>query len=94
MQAIETLDDLRQYVQQTLCARDALDPSQFPMHESILTRRGRPCGLYFCQFGPRLTKAHAIWDSDHQVLAFYDASGARFEKIVLTRGPLPRRLAA
>ena len=94
MLAIPSLEELRAYVRQTLCERHALDPAQFAMDESLLTRGGRPCGLYFCQYGPRLMKAHAVWDSQHAVVAFYDSSGARFHQIHLTHGPDPRNLAA
>ncbi len=94
MQAIQSLEELRRYVQTTLCERHALDSKQFPLVESVLTRSGRPCGLYFCQPGPRLLKAHAVWDSEHAVLAFYDSSGNRFHKVRLSPGPDPQRLAA
>jgi len=94
MQSFGSMDELRQYVQQTLCERHALDAKQFPLSESLLTRGGRPCGLYFCQPGPRLMRAHAVWDSELAVLAFYDASGARFHQVRLKDGPDPRRLAA
>lgn len=90
MQLIQSMDELRQLVQETLCLRHSLDPSQFAMNEFLLRRRGRPCGVYFCQHGPRLMTAHAIWDADWHVLAFYDASGARFQKIVLSGGPAGR----
>src|SRR5881396_379910 len=67
MHSIQSLEELRHYVQETLCERHALDPQQFPLVESLLTRAGRPCGLYFCQHGPRLMKAHAVWDGEHAV---------------------------
>jgi hypothetical protein len=94
MDSIQSLEELRRYVQTTLCDRHALDPKQFPMDESLLTRSGRPCGLYFCQYGPRLMKAHAVWDGEHAVVAFYDSSGARFQKVQLAKSPDPGRLAA
>ena len=94
MESIQSLEQLRHFVQEILCERHSLDPKQFPMVESVLTRAGRPCGLYFCQPGPRLLKAHAVWDGEQSVLAFYDASGNRFHKIQLAKGPDPRRLAA
>ncbi len=94
MHSVQSLEDLRRYVQETLCKRHALDPKQFPLVESVLTRAGRPCGLYFCQPGPRLMKAHAVWDGEHAVLAFYDSSGNRFHKVRLKGGPDPRALAA
>ena len=94
MESIQSLEELRRYVQQTLCERHALDPEQFPLDESLLTREGRPFGLYFCQHGPRLMKSHAVWDSQHAVLAFYDSSGTRFHKVYLRKGPDLGRLAA
>jgi hypothetical protein len=94
MLAFQSVDELRRYVRQTLCERHALDPEQFPMIESVMTRGGRPSGLYFCQHGPRLMKAHAVWDHKHSVLAFYDASGVRFHTVKLARGPDPAALAA
>jgi hypothetical protein len=94
MDSIQNIEQLREYVQQTLCERHALEPTQFPMVESILTRAGQPCGLYFCQHGPRLTKAHAVWAGERSVVAFYDDSGNRFHKVQLRHGPDPRRLAA
>ena len=94
MQSIETVEELRRFVQQTLCERHALDPTHFPMDQSVLTRAGRPCGLFFCQYGPRLMKAHAVWDADHAVVAFYDAGGVRFHAVQLAKAPDPRRLAA
>ena len=94
MQSIQSVEELRRYVQQTLCERHALDPNQFPMSESLLTRGGRPCGLYFCQPGPRLMRAHAVWDSKLAVVAFYDASGERFHQVRLKDGPDAQRLAA
>jgi hypothetical protein len=94
MESIHNLEQLRQYVQQTLCERQALEASQFPLVESMLTRAGRPCGLYFCQHGPRLMKAHAVWDGERSVVAFYDDAGNRFHKVQLSNGPDPRGLAA
>ncbi len=74
------LEELREYVRRTLCERHSLDPSQYPMDEHILTRRNRISGLYFCQYGPRMMHAHAVWDAERGVLAFYDTGGNRFLK--------------
>jgi hypothetical protein len=94
MLSIQDLDELRAYVQTTLCERLALDPKHFPMDESLLVRARRPCGLYFCQHGPRLVKAHAVWDARHSVVAFYDSTGLRFHQVRLMQGPDPLKLAA
>ena len=93
MLSIPTVEELRRFVQQTLCERHALDPQHFPMDQAVLTRGGRPCGLYFCQYGPRLMKAHAVWDNEHSVVAFYDAAGSRFQKVHLAAGPDPASVA-
>jgi len=74
------LGELREYVHRTLCARHSLDPNQYPMDEHVLLRRNRISGLYFCQYGPRMMHAHAVWDAERGVLAFYDSSGNRFLK--------------
>ena len=74
------LDELRDYVRRTLCERHCLDPDEYTMSEHVLVRRGRPAGMYFCQYGPRMMQAHAVWDAERSVLAFYDSAGVRFLK--------------
>jgi hypothetical protein len=81
--AIQTLDELREYVTETLCERYQLDTDAFPMTEQILVRAGTPCGIYFCLHGPRSVKVSAIWETDRNTILFYDSSGERFDKIQL-----------
>ena len=81
--AIQTLDELREYVNETLCEHHQLDTDAFPMTEQILVRTGTPCGIYFCLHGPRSLKVSAIWETDRNTILFYDSSGERFNKIQL-----------
>lgn len=91
---LPTLEDLRAYVQKTLCAHDKLDPSQAPLDESTITRSGRPCGLFFQVTGPRLLRTYAVWAAEEHRILFYDSTGARFSQTRLSESPDPRRLAA
>lgn len=92
--ALPTLDQLRRHVLLTLCARDNLDPSQTPMHQSVLTRSGRPCGLFFQVQGPRLLKTYAVWAGEEDRILLYDSTGLRFAEIRLSEAPDPLKLAA
>ena len=67
--ALPTLDELQKHVLTILCKPDNLDPAQTPMQQAVITRRGKPCGLFFQVFGPRLLKNYAIWAGDeHRIL--------------------------
>lgn len=91
---LPTLDALRRHVLETLCAHDHLDPGQTPLHQAIIKRAGRPCGLFFQVQGPRQVKAHAVWAGEEGRILFYDSGGLRFAEIRLREAPDPRRLAA
>jgi hypothetical protein len=98
-QAIRTLDELRTYVNQTLCQREQLEQGAFHMTERILVRGGKPCGIYFCLHGPRAVRFTAIWASDTNTVLFYGADGERYGKTRLVQSPrfastLPSRSAA
>jgi len=77
-QRIHTLDDLRGYISQTICAREQLEVDAYVMTEVVLTRSGAPCGRYYCIHGPRATKYSAIWVSDRNRVLFYDSTGERY----------------
>jgi len=77
-QPIRTLDDLREYVNETLCEHYQLDLDAFRMSERLLLRGNRPCGIYFCLHGPRAVRFSAIWESDRNQVLFYSATGERF----------------
>ena len=80
---IENLDDLRSYIHKVLCDQEQLLLGAFRMTERLLTRGGRPCGLYFCVHGPRSVKISAVWDASSGAVLFYGSSGERFHKMLL-----------
>ena len=57
---LPTLDALREHVRNILCAHDQLDAVQTPLHQAVITRSGRPCGLFFQVQGPRMVKTYAF----------------------------------
>ena len=50
---LPTMDDLTKFVHIKLCQKDALDPDQTPLGLTLITRKGKPCGLFFHVQGPR-----------------------------------------
>jgi hypothetical protein len=93
-QRIETLDDLRDYVNETLCQHEHLEIGAFPMTERLLLRGSKCCGLYFCLHGPRQTKFSAIWETENNTILFYDSTGERFLKTRLVAAPSLELVAA
>jgi hypothetical protein len=93
-QQIESLCDLREYVNTTICARYQLKEGVFAMTERVLLRGNKRCGIYFCLQGPRATKFTAIWDSDHNQVLFYGSRGERFLKTQLIESPQLESAAA
>src|SRR5262249_38635432 len=92
--ALPTLEEVRRHVLEPLCAHDRLDPGQTPLHQAVITRRGRPCGLFFQVQGPRLLKTYAVWTGEENRILFYDSTGLRFAQTRLSEGPDPLKLAA
>ena len=80
---IHTLNQLRTFVREMLCAKENLISEQFPVNESILRRGDQTCGLQFQLFGPRSIRLGAIWAADHNVIYFYAANGERYLKLRL-----------
>ena len=91
---LQNLQDLRQYVIETLCQHNQLEIGAFPLTERILTRGGQPCGMYFCLHGPRSVKFSAIWETQHNTVLFYGATGERFQKTQLVAAPRLEAVAA
>jgi hypothetical protein len=87
------LQALRQHVLEVLCAADRLDAQVSPMREAVITRSGKPCGLFFQVHGPRLLRTHAIWAGAESRVLFYNSSGQRFAETQLSEGPDPSELA-
>lgn len=90
--SLPTLDSLRSYVLQVLCQHDQLDPGQTPMHQAVIVRSSRSCGLFFQVQGPRLVKTYAIWAGEENRILFYDSMGERFAETRLTEAPDPLKL--
>lgn len=91
--ALPTMTDLCQYVLTALCLHDNLDPDQTPLEQSIITRKGKPCGLFFQVQGPRLLKNYAIWAGDENRILYYNCNGERVAETTLSEAPDPRALA-
>ena len=80
---IESISELREYVNTTICTQYQFKSGAFRMTERVLLRAGKPCGIYFCLHGPRATKFVAIWDTDRNQVLFYGSRGERFLKTQL-----------
>lgn len=93
-QQVESVCDLRNYVNTTICDYGQLQEGVFSMTERILTRGGKPCGIYFCLHGPRATKFTAIWETDRNQVLFYGSRGERFLRIQLLEAPRLESAAA
>jgi hypothetical protein len=92
--ALPTLADLRKYVLTVLCRNDNLDPEQTPLQQAVITRQGKPCGLFFQVLGPRLLKNYAIWAGNEHRILYYNCTGERVAETRLSDAPDPRALAA
>ena len=86
-QQTQNLDNLRAYVNEVLCEFSQLEVGAFPVTERILTRGGRPCGIYFCLHGPRAVKLSAIWETNQNTILFYGSNGERFHRVQLVEAP-------
>jgi hypothetical protein len=83
----DSLEELRDYVNQTLCDHFQLQIDAFEMTQRTLRRAGRPCGVFFCLHGPRAVKFTAIWETDRNCILFYGPTGERFQKTQLLDAP-------
>jgi hypothetical protein len=91
---LPTLEDLRRHILETLCSHDRLDPHQVVLHEGVIHRSGRSCGIFYQVNGPRLLKSYAVWAGEENRVLFYDSSGERFAETKLSESPDVGRLAA
>jgi hypothetical protein len=87
--SLPTLDDVLQYVLETLCQQDMLDPKQTPFFHGLITRAGRPCGLFFEAQGPRAVRTYALWAAEENRILFYDGKGERFAETTLSEAADP-----
>ena len=84
---LDNVNCLREYVQLTLSEHYQLQIGAFPMTERILIRGGKPCGVYFCLYGPKAATFTAIWETDRNQILFYGSHGERFLKTQLSESP-------
>lgn len=82
---ISTLDDLRAFVEQSICERKQLVIGAFQFEQMILERHGKPCGLHFTLCGPRAVQYSAVWDAIRHTVLFYDCKGERFHRTDLSK---------
>jgi hypothetical protein len=69
-QRLQTLEETRQYVAQTLSNLETLEADRFQLSQQVLSRAGKPCGMYFCLQGPRALRLTAIWETDGNTILF------------------------
>jgi hypothetical protein len=91
---LPTLEELRKHVLQILCDNDRSEPELTPLRQSVILRRGKPCGLFFQAQGPRQLKTYALWAGEENRILFYDCTGERFAEVKLSDAPDPGKLAA
>lgn len=84
---IHNLQQLREYVYETICDHSQLQVGAFQMTERILVRAGVPCGIFFCLHGPRSVKLTAIWETEKNTILFYGSAGERVFRTQLTVAP-------
>ena len=84
---IETLEELRQFVADTLGRLEMLKSDQFELTQQVLYRAHKPCGVLFCLHGPRALRLSAIWDTDQNRILFYGSCGRRMHSTTLDRAP-------
>lgn len=91
--SLPSLDALRSHVRTVLCRHDQLDPEATPLLQSLISRSGRPCGLFFQVQGPRQVRTYAVWAGEEGRILYYDSQGLRFGQTRLSDGPDPLQLA-
>ncbi len=85
IKASESFATVREFVRGELCHHNQLEKDAFQMSERMLTRKGQPCGFYFCIYGPRSVRLTAVWDLQSGTVVFYDSLGRRAAVL-----PVPR----
>jgi len=82
-----SVNQLRRFVSQTLCQWNDIEVGVFHLTESLITRGGSSCGVFFCLHGPRSVKLTAVWETDKNTILFYGSTGEKFQKTELTQAP-------
>jgi hypothetical protein len=86
-QRLQTLEEIRHYVAQTLSNLETLEADRFQLSQQVLSRAGKPCGMYFCLHGPRALRLTAIWETDGNTILFYGSCGRRMQRTRLIESP-------
>ena len=86
-QRLQTLEEIRQYVAQTLSKLETLEADRFQLSQQVLSRAGKACGMYFCLQGPRALRLTAIWETDCNTILFYGSCGRRMQRTRLIESP-------
>jgi len=91
--SLPTIEVLRRHILETLCSHDLLDPRQAVVHEGVIRRSGRPCGLFVQVSGTRKMNCYAVWAGDENRVLYYDSGGRRFAETRLSESPDATALA-
>ena len=84
---IDSFEDIRTYITHTLSEIELLSPDSYHVSERLLKRGSRPCGVYFCLYGPRDVRLTAIWETDQNTILFYSSGGQRVKRTRLLEAP-------
>jgi hypothetical protein len=79
---IATLEELRQFVADTLGRLELLKTDEFELTQPTLYRAQMPCGVLFCLHGPRALRLSAIWDTEQHrspLLRILRAADAQYD---------------
>lgn len=82
--AVESFDELHDFVHQTLCESENLLAEQFQTHRNSLCSKKRVCAIEYNLKGPRSLRLAAIWAADQNIVYFYNARGVRHLKVKIT----------
>jgi hypothetical protein len=80
---IESLDQMRDFVNQQLCDQNDFERDAFPFSERTLFQGGKPCGKLFCLHGPRSVQLNAVWETASNTVIFYGSNGEKISKLAL-----------
>jgi hypothetical protein len=80
-----SLEELREFVAESLARLESLRVDQCPLTQRILYRLGRPCAIEFILHGPRQLCLSAIWETERNTILFYGSNGQRIGRTTLRR---------
>jgi len=86
--SIQSIEELRRYVADTLGALESLKSDQLQLTQQVLHRAGKPCGVFFCLHGPRALCLSAIWETERNSILFYGSCGRRTHRTKLVQSPV------